>query len=89
MFEKIIKGIYKWTANYNATYSEYSTVSRRIALMTQRQLERETVDEGDMQLAFADGPRSLVEDFDRISAAVCENVGDVSITPQSGRIMNS
>ena len=42
-----------------------------------------------MQLAFADGPRSLVEDFDRISAAVCENVGDVSITPQSGRIMNS
>jgi hypothetical protein len=42
---------------------------------------RETEDEGDMQLAFVDGPRSLAEVFARISAAVCENVGDVSITP--------
>ena len=50
---------------------------------------RETEDEGDMQMASADGPRSLAEVFARISAAVCENVGDVSITPQSSRIMNS
>ena len=50
---------------------------------------KETENEGDMQLAFADGPRSLVEVFDRISAEVCENVGDVSITPQIGRIMSS
>ena len=27
MSEKIIKGICKWTANYNATYSQYSTIS--------------------------------------------------------------
>jgi hypothetical protein len=51
-------------------------------------LVRETEDEGDMQLAFADGPPSVAGDFDRISVAVCENVSDVSITPQSGRIMN-
>ena len=48
-----------------------------------------TENEGDMQLAPADGPRSLAEVFARISAEVCESVGERSITPQSGRIMNS
>ena len=48
-----------------------------------------TENEGDMQLAPADGPRSLAEVFARISAEVCESVGGKSITPQSGRIMNT
>ena len=48
-----------------------------------------TENEGDMQLAPVDGPRSLAEVFARISAEVCESVGGKSITPQSGRIMNT
>jgi hypothetical protein len=62
---------------------------------------KETVDEDEMQretakleattpqTPSADGPRSLADVFDMIFAEMCENVSDASITPQSGRIMNS